>query len=210
MILQHYQTVAREATAEIEVKRSVFRCHVVRIADEAEARSVVERARSEHWDARHHCSAFIWLPDASMARSSDDGEPAGTAGAPMLEVLRGAGLTEVVAVVTRWFGGTLLGAGGLVRAYSDAVRAGLDAAGVLHRDLVTEQLVRLDHAEAARVESALRARGVTVIDTDYGSEVTLRLGVAPGQVEQVGAQLASLTQGRVAPVQVGERWVDRR
>ena len=85
--------------------------------------------RAQHWDARHHCSAFVLGPRSELQRSSDDGEPAGTAGAPMLEVLRGAGVSDVAAVVTRWFGGTLLGAGGLVRAYGDAVRAALAEAG---------------------------------------------------------------------------------
>ena len=132
-----YVTVAREATAEIEVKRSRFLGHVVPVTTEDEARAVVEAARKEHWDARHHCSAFVLGPDGALQRSSDDGEPSGTAGAPMLEVLRGRGLTDVVAVVTRWFGGTLLGAGGLVRAYSDATRAALDAAGTRRRVLMS-------------------------------------------------------------------------
>ena len=125
-----YRTVARSAVAETEVKRSRFLCRVERVESEEAARAVVDRARKEHWDARHHCSAFVLGPDGAVQRSSDDGEPSGTAGAPMLEVLRGREVSDVVAVVTRWFGGTLLGAGGLVRAYGDAVRAGLDAAGV--------------------------------------------------------------------------------
>ena len=116
-----YLTVARDAEAEIEVRRSRFLCTVVRVEDEAGARAVVDRMRRTHWDARHHCSAFVLgPPPAPVERSSDDGEPAGTAGAPMLEVLRGhggAGVSDVVAVVTRWFGGVLLGSGGLMRAY---------------------------------------------------------------------------------------------
>ena len=116
-------------------------------------------------------------PDGAVERSSDDGEPAGTAGAPMLEVLRGREVSDVVAVVTRWFGGTLLGAGGLVRAYGDAVRAGLDATGTLRRDLVRELTLDVGHADAGRVESELRARGVAVLDTAYAAHVTLRLGV---------------------------------
>ncbi|MEL4503965.1 YigZ family protein [Luteococcus sp. H138] len=206
--MNRYRTVARDASARIEVKRSVFLCDVARITDEAEARAVVERARTSHRDARHHCSAFIWTPTASMSRSSDDGEPSGTAGAPMLEVLRGAGLTEVVAVVTRWFGGTLLGAGGLVRAYSDAVAEGLAAAGVLERELVTEVEVGLDHALAARAESELRAKGFAVLDVDYAQRVTLRLGVPEARWELLEASLAELTHGSVAPERVGERWVD--
>ena len=146
-----YLTLARTAHASIEVKRSRFLATLEPVADEAAARAVVERMRREHWDARHHCSAFVLGADGSVQRSSDDGEPAGTAGAPMLEVLRGAGVSDTVAVVTRWFGGVLLGAGGLVRAYGDAVRAGLEEAGTLRRTLLREQLLVLDHADAGRV-----------------------------------------------------------
>src|SRR5699024_1218857 len=114
---------------------------LARVSTETEARDVVERLRKQYWDARHHCSAFILGPQGQVQRSSDDGEPAGTAGAPMLEVLRGAEVSDVVAVVTRWFGGVLLGTGGLIRAYSDAVRAGLDEVGTLTRQLMMEYTV---------------------------------------------------------------------
>ena len=103
----HYLTIGRDGAAEIEEKRSRFLCTLARVEDEADARAVVERLRKQHWDARHTCSAFrIGPPPQPVERSNDDGEPAGTAGAPMLEVLRGAGVSDTVAVVTRWFGGT--------------------------------------------------------------------------------------------------------
>ena len=183
--------------------------------DEPAARAVVERLRREHWDARHHCSAFVLGPPvdgsghaARVERSSDDGEPAGTAGAPMLEVLRGAGVSDVVAVVTRWFGGTLLGAGGLVRAYGDAVRAGLDAAGTRERRLVRELDLVVSHADAGRVEGDLRARGVAVLDASYAAQVTLRLGVDPADEPALHAAVAELTSGTATAVPAGERWVD--
>lgn len=207
-----YLVPARDAEVEIEVKRSRFLCTLARVEDEPAARAVVERLRRQHWDAGHHCSAFVLGPDASVERSSDDGEPAGTAGAPMLEVLRGhdgTGLSDVVAVVTRWFGGTLLGAGGLVRAYGDAVRAGLAAAGTRRRDLVRELTLELGHADAGRVESELRARGVTVLDTTYGASVNLRLGVAPDEEARLHALVAELTSGSGTAVPAGQRWVDR-
>lgn len=200
-----YLTVARSAEAEIEVKRSRFLCTIERVESEEAARAVVERMRKQHWDARHHCSAFR-IKDAE--RSSDDGEPSGTAGAPMLDVLRGREVSDVVAVVTRWFGGTLLGAGGLVRAYGDAVRAGLDAAGTLRRDLVREHLLELDHAEAGRVESELRSRGITVLGTTYGARATLRLGVPPDEEGRLAALVAELTAGGAKTTVAGERWVD--
>jgi uncharacterized YigZ family protein len=207
-VVTSYLTVARAAEAELEVKRSRFRCTVERVEDEAAARAVVDRLRKRHWDARHHCSAFVLGPGATLERSSDDGEPAGTAGAPMLEVLRGHAVSDVVAVVTRWFGGTLLGAGGLVRAYGDAVRAGLDAAGSLRRDLLRELVLELGHADAGRVEGELRSRGITVLGTTYAAGVTLQLGVPPAEEPRLHGLVAELTAGAATAVVTGERWVD--
>ena len=206
-----YLTIARDGEAEIEVKRSRFLCTLVRVGDEAAARAVVDRLRKQHWDARHHCSAFVLGPAGAgrVERSSDDGEPAGTAGAPMLEVLRGRGVSDVVAVVTRWFGGTLLGAGGLVRAYGDAVRAGLDATGTLRRELVRELALEVDPADAGRLEGELRARGVDVLGVAWSARVVLRLGVAPDEEGRLHALVAELTSGSAAAVPAGESWVDR-
>ncbi|KQZ67308.1 YigZ family protein [Nocardioides sp. Root151] len=203
-----YLTVARDGSAEIEVKRSRFLCTVERVTDESAARAVVDRLRKEHWDARHHCSAFVLGPAADVQRSSDDGEPAGTAGAPMLDVLRGREVSDVVVVVTRWFGGVLLGAGGLVRAYGDAVRAGLDSVGTLQRALVVEHSLVVEHAAAGRLETELRARGITVLDVAYGASVTLLLGVPAGSSDAFVPLVAELTGGASEPVEVGSRWVD--
>ena len=126
----------------------------------------------------------------------------------MLEVLLGAGVSDVVAVVTRWFGGVLLGAGGLVRAYGDAVRAGLDEAGTLDRQRQQEYAVGLDHADAGRVESALRAREVAVLGVDYADVATLRVGVPPADAASLAGWLAELTGGTASPRLLGECWVD--
>lgn len=149
-------------------------------------------------------------PSGALERSSDDGEPAGTAGAPMLEVLRGHSVSDVVAVVSRWFGGTLLGAGGLVRAYGDAVRAGLDASGTLSRELLRELALTVGHADAGRVETELRSRGITVLDTTYAVQVRLLLGVRPDAEADLRALISELTAGSVAATGAGERWVDVR
>jgi uncharacterized YigZ family protein len=203
-----YLTVARGATATVEDRGSRFLCTLGRVEGEDDARALVAALRREHWDARHHCSAFVLGPDASVQRSSDDGEPAGTAGAPMLDVLRGAGLSDVAAVVTRWFGGTLLGAGGLVRAYGDAVRAAVAEAGVLRRELLTELALELDHAEAGRVEGELRSRGVRVLDATYDARVRLLVAAPAGEVGRLDELVAAATGGRVQPAAVGQRWVD--
>ncbi len=209
--MSSYLTIAHDAEAEIEVKRSRFRCTLARVEDEVAARAVVDGLRRRHWDARHHCSAFVLGPERDVERSSDDGEPAGTAGAPMLEVLRGhggEGVSVVVAVVSRWFGGTLLGAGGLVRAYGDAVRAGLEETGTRRRRLLRELALDVGHGDAGRVESELRSRGVVVLDTTYAEGVTLLLGAPPSDVARVHALVGELTGGGAAARLVGERWVD--
>ncbi|AXH96260.1 IMPACT family protein [Ornithinimicrobium avium] len=205
-----YRTVAAPVVASIEEKRSLFECWLRRAEDEPGARAVVEEARVTHWDARHHCSAFVLGPEGALVRSNDDGEPAGTAGTPMLEVLTGAGLTDVVAVVTRWFGGTLLGTGGLVRAYSDAVRAALAEARVLTRVRVGEVDVRVSHATAGRLEHDLRARGVAVPDVRYGEHVTLRVQVPVAERDELAGLLASLTSGEAELVagSEAESWLD--
>lgn len=203
-----YLTVAGDATAEVEDRGSRFLCTLRRVADEDAARELVAALRREHWDARHHCSAFVLGPGGTLQRSSDDGEPAGTAGAPMLEVLKGAGVSDVAAVVSRWFGGTLLGAGGLVRAYGDAVRAALAEAGTLRRSLLTELALELDHADAGRVEGELRTRGVRVLDVAYDARVRLLLAATPGEVDRLGEVVAAATAGEGLLERVGERWVD--
>lgn len=203
-----YLTVARPAVVETEVKRSRFLCRVEPVTSEEQARDVVEEERRRYWDARHHCSAFVLGAGAEMQRSSDDGEPSGTAGAPMLEVLRGRGVSDVVAVVTRYFGGVLLGAGGLVRAYSDAVRTALDEAGVRERRLLALYDVVVPHAEVGRLDNALRGRDVAVLSVDYGERATLHLGVPSAAADGLPALLAELTGGEAAPEPTGTAWVD--
>lgn len=207
--MSSYLTIARDATGEVADRGSRFVCTLRRVGDEDEARALVTALRREHWDARHHCSAFVLGPDGAVQRSSDDGEPAGTAGAPMLDVLRGAAVSDVAAVVTRWFGGTLLGAGGLVRAYGEAVRAALADAGTLRRSLLTELALDLDHADAGRVEGDLRARGVTVLDVAHDARVRLLLAAGPDEVDRLREVVAAATGGTAVPVAVGQRWVDR-
>ena len=125
----------------------------------------------------------------------------------MLEVLRGREVSDVVAVVTRWFGGTLLGAGGLVRAYGDAVRAALDAAGTRRRELSERYDVRVGHGDAGRLESDLRARGVAVLGVDHAELATLHLAVPAGR--DLEALLAELSGGAVTATSAGSAWIDR-
>lgn len=206
-VIEHYLSVAGPVEAEIEDRRSRFLARLEPVSDEASARAVIEAARRRHHTAGHHCSAFVLGPDGAVERSSDDGEPSGTAGAPMLEVLRGRELRDVVAVVTRWFGGTLLGAGGLVRAYSDAVAAAVDAAEVVRFRLVDVLELEADYAIAGRVEASLRDRGVRVVAVRHGVHATLELAVPPADRAGVSSVIAELTAGTGRPVVTGTRWL---
>ncbi|MFC5676734.1 IMPACT family protein [Aeromicrobium endophyticum] len=189
----------------MEVKRSRFLAVVARVDDEAAAREVVASARRRHHDARHHCSAFVIGADASLRRSNDDGEPAGTAGAPMLEVLTRREVSDVVAVVTRWFGGTLLGAGGLVRAYGDAVGVALDAAGTQERRLLHTMRVTAPVVDAGALDHRLRTLGV-VSDVEYGADVVFTVGVR--DPDRFAAEVAAASTGRASVESSGTSWVD--
>jgi uncharacterized YigZ family protein len=202
-----YLTLAsrHDLTAEIEVKRSRFLAVVRRVDDEDAARALVAELRKQHHDARHHCSAFVLGPSPSIERSNDDGEPAGTAGSPMLDVLRGRELSDVVAVVVRWFGGTLLGAGGLVRAYGDAVAAAVDGARLVRRTELSLFDLSVAHADAGRVEAGLRAHGVSVRGVDYLDRAVIHLA---GSLTDLDPQVAEITSGAGRLVPAGTTWVD--
>jgi uncharacterized YigZ family protein len=205
--------VGARVEAELEIKRSRFLCALVRVESEDDARTVIEDARRAHASARHHCSAFV-LGSASapdqVRRSHDDGEPSGTAGRPMLEALAGRGIIDCIAVVTRYFGGTLLGAGGLVRAYSDTVLTAIDeatAAGrVVRRERRQLYSLSLPHADAGRVEAELRQRGVTVLGTEYGQTAVLSL--AAGHSADLASVVSGITSGVGAVRSASEEWVD--
>lgn len=208
--LPSYVAIAGRSTAEIEVRRSRFVCDLARVETEEAAREFIDAVRATSRDARHHCTAFILGPDGATQRSNDDGEPSGTAGAPMLDALRGHGLSDVVAVVTRWFGGVLLGTGGLARAYGEAVTAAIDAATLVQRQRRTVLGVTASHATAPRLEHALRGRAdVTVTDVTHGArDVTLALGVDPASRDAVEALVAEVSSGGAGVVALGETWVD--
>ena len=206
-------TIAGAVDHETVIKKSRFLAHLEPVASLEQADEVIARVRKRHWDARHHCVALIVGPDADWQRSSDDGEPSGTAGVPMLEVLRRRDVTDLVAVVTRYFGGVLLGAGGLVRAYSGAVSAALDAAEIVRRAELVEAFVDVPHAQAGRLENALRewaeANDAVFCEPAYSGRVRFGLLVPPGRLDRLTADLAALSAGELAPVFAGRRVVSR-
>lgn len=189
------KVIRRDGTHEIEIQRSRFLCHVARVASEREAAEFFARIRKEHWQATHNCTAFR---TRDTQRSSDDGEPAGTAGVPMLEVLTRRDLVDTAVVVTRYFGGTKLGAGGLVRAYGRAVSEAVDAIGTLTRERHETVLLAADHDQAGKLENALRAAGHHVADTEYGRDVTFT--VLTKEPEAFEVWLAAQTGGAVTAI----------
>lgn len=197
-------------THEIEIKRSRFITWIARTQTEGEARDLIQHARETYPDARHHCSAYILHVDDALPveRSSDDGEPSGTAGKPMLDMLHGSEMLDLTAVVIRYFGGIKLGAGGLVHAYSDSVGQTLPLVPRVLRS--TKELVRVDlpHAEAGRIEAELRNAGFDIINVEYGAAATYTVAHDPGQREQLDAQLAASTQGRAEAQEAGRQWIE--
>ena len=169
---------------DLEIKRSHFLGLAARTTSEAQAREFIASRRALYPDARHHCSAFIIAnPGATPTeRSNDDGEPSGTAGKPMLEVLRGSQIFDVTVVVTRYFGGTLLGTGGLVRAYSQATAQALEQLSLCRRSQQYLWQLRAPVAEAGRIEAELRAGGANIVQTRWESQATIELALASGHV----------------------------
>jgi uncharacterized YigZ family protein len=213
-----YTTIAGGHRHEIEIRRSRFITVLRRVETEDAARGLVTELRREFHDARHHCSAFVLGPRRAVQRSSDDGEPSGTAGIPMLEALirreTAPGVTDlsdVCAVVVRYFGGVLLGAGGLVRAYSDSVSQALDSAALVQRQRMRLLAVPVDHAGAGRLENDLRSAGVTVLSSDYEAErVLINIALADNDdgLAAFHERLAALTAGGPAAEVRGSEWVD--
>ncbi|QKW05337.1 YigZ family protein [Streptomyces sp. NA04227] len=190
-----YRTVAQQSVHETEVNRSRFLCTLAPAATEEEAQSVVAGVRARHPDASHNCFAYVIGADARVQKASDDGEPGGTAGVPMLQMLTRREMRYVVAVVTRYFGGTKLGAGGLIRAYGGAVGEAIDAADIRVRRRYRLATVTVDHQRAGKVENDLRATGRAVREVRYAEAVTIEVGLPDAEVAAFGAWLADVTAG---------------
>ena len=199
-----YVTLGGEGTATIEEKRSEFIGYAAHVQSEAEAQTFVKRIKAKHHDARHNVFAYV-LGD-TVQRYSDDGEPQGTAGFPVLDVLRKSGVTDACIVVTRYFGGILLGAGGLVRAYTAAAKAALDAAGTLTMERYAELRLRLSYADYQKLSAKLDTLGAVTDAVDFGGEVTLDVALKVTAKVRFTETVRELFAGRV-PIEVrGERY----
>ncbi|MFB9908403.1 YigZ family protein [Allokutzneria oryzae] len=190
------RTLKESGEHELEIRKSRFLCALARVEHEEQAREFIRSRRRLHPDAGHHCSAYVLGDRSDVQKSSDDGEPAGTAGAPMLEVLRRRELTNVVAVVSRYYGGVKLGAGGLIRAYGGAVAEAVDLLGVVERRPVALVSTVVDYLRAGKLENELRNSRFRLDEALYGTDVRFRISVEEGAVAEFGAWLAELTAGQ--------------
>ncbi len=203
------RTIAHGGTHEIAIRKSRFICSMERTAEEASARGFIVATRKRFWDASHNCSAFRIGDRGDIQRSSDDGEPSGTAGAPMLEVLRRQELVDLTAVVTRYFGGTLLGAGGLVRAYGRAVSEAISKVGIVERQPRHRLDVSIGHDDAGRIEHAIRTSAYDLADVVYGDKkVTLTLQVETSLLGVAEGWVAEITNGAADVIRADVKWVD--
>lgn len=194
-VIDNYLTIKEDGQAELEIKKSRFICSLKRIESEEEAKEFIQMIKKEHWKANHNCSAFVLGEQNEIQRSSDDGEPSGTAGVPMLEVLKKNELMNVAAVVTRYFGGTKLGAGGLIRAYSGAVANALHEIGIVQGILQQEVFTTIDYSLLGKLQHYLEQKNLQVKDTQFLENVTLCVMVEEVHVFQ--DEVTDLLNGQV-------------
>ncbi len=191
-----YNVIAADAEGYYEDKKSRFLAVIHPVSDEQEAAEFISSIKKKYYDARHNCYAMIIGPGKEFQRSSDDGEPAKTAGAPMLEVLSGADLTNVVAVVTRYFGGTLLGTGGLIRAYQGALKDALENATIQKIVYCADISVNIPYPDQGSVSYYLETQNIVVMSTEYKEDVTYHIRVRDPEADQVIKRITDITQGR--------------
>ncbi len=202
-MLERYKTVAKFGSEEIVIKKSRFIGHAKPVHNDEEALAFIGEIRRQHASATHNCYAYIAGERDQFQKQSDDGEPSGTAGRPILEVLKNRGLKNTAVVVTRYFGGIMLGAGGLIRAYAEGAAAGIEAAGEVEQVLHREIAVEVDYTWLGKLENELRNREILLGETVFTEKVTLTCLPLHSESEKVAAWLTDLTQGQ-GTIRLGE------
>lgn len=203
-----FRTIKEDGQVQEEIKKSRFICHIKRVTTENEARNFIQTVKKEHYKATHNCSAFILGERSEMKRSSDDGEPSGTAGVPMLGVLENHQLTNVCAVVTRYFGGIKLGAGGLIRAYSSNVALAIKEIGIVH---IKEQLglrIALSYSQYQELPNFLKTNHLQEQDTSFTEQVQTTIFVDKDDKDSMIEGLIELFNGKVDITDQGLRKVE--
>jgi len=192
----NYLTVKGYGENEIVIQKSRFIAYVDRAETEEEAQEFIQKIKKMHWNATHNCSAYVVGENNQFQKANDDGEPSGTAGVPMLEVLRKRNVQDTVVVVTRYFGGIKLGAGGLIRAYSKATSEGLNATGIVHRKLVRKMNTTIDYTWLGKIENALRSSEYEIQDIQYADKVNILTYADIGKEEHFKNWMTELTNAQ--------------
>lgn len=195
-MLPYYLTVKQTGSYEINIQKSRFIAHIKRAETEEEAIAFIDQIKKEHWNATHNCSAYLIGENDQIQKANDDGEPSGTAGVPMLEVLKKRKLKDTVVVVTRYFGGIKLGAGGLIRAYGKSTSEGLNHVGIVERKLMTTVSIKVDYGWLGKLENELRSSVYALQDILYADAVEFIVYVEEAQVEQFHAWMINLTNAQ--------------
>jgi uncharacterized YigZ family protein len=202
-MLKHYLTVKQTGSHEIIIQKSRFIGHVKRTETEEEAQAFIQEIKKKHYNATHNCSAYMIGEHNQIQKANDDGEPSGTAGVPILEVLKKKDLKDTTVVVTRYFGGIKLGAGGLIRAYSKSTSEAIDAVGVVKRQLMKHIILTVDYTLLGKLENELRSSSYFLKDIDYLEKVTFHLYIEVDDVEKFVSWIIDLTNNQVE-IQQGE------
>jgi uncharacterized YigZ family protein len=197
-LLQEYLTVSKETSSEIEEKKSKFIASVKPVLKEEEALEFINAIKTRYWNATHNVYAYIIQGSSLVQRFSDDGEPSGTAGVPVLEAIKRTGVINAVVVVTRYFGGIKLGASGLVRAYGKSALTGLEKSGIVKMRLCTEYGIKLDYSSLGKVQSFISDMGYNIIDISYTHEVEIRAYIPEIKSSDFEKSIINLTNAKVS------------
>ncbi|MDM5321625.1 YigZ family protein [Bacillus pumilus] len=195
-MLKRYLTVKSRGEHEIVIEKSRFICHIQRAVSEEEAQAFIQSIKKQHWNATHNCSAYLIGEHDLIQKANDDGEPSGTAGVPMLEVLKKRKLKDTVVVVTRYFGGIKLGTGGLIRAYGKSVSEAINHVGMVERCLMRTMHTTIDYTWLGKVENELRASSFQLKEIHYAEDVIFETYVEETQTEQFIEWMTELTNGK--------------
>lgn len=197
-MLERYTTVKGRGEHEINIQKSRFIAHIARAQTEEEAQEFIQEIKKRHWDATHNCSAYLIGEHDLIQKANDDGEPSGTAGVPMLEVLKKKQLKDTAVVVTRYFGGIKLGAGGLIRAYGKAVSEGLKATGLVERTLMTIMHTKIDYTWLGKLENELRSSDYLLKEIRYAEQVEIETYVESSAIHNFEEWITEMTNGQAA------------
>jgi uncharacterized YigZ family protein len=195
-MLPHYYTVKGYGENEIIIDKSRFIAHVSRANSEEEAQEFIQSIKKKHYNATHNCSAYLIGENDQIQKANDDGEPSGTAGVPILEVLKKKRLKDSVVVVTRYFGGIKLGAGGLIRAYGKATSEGLQTTGIVERELVTIMHTKIDYTWLGKIENELRSSVYPIKEIHYLESVEIETYVKDELIDSFTSWMTELTNGQ--------------